>query len=64
MSDAETWRLLRKAGWDSVPAVRCAVLECLWEGERSPEMSEGAHNGREDVDEVEFWADRAREAQS
>lgn len=29
VSEAETWRLLRKAGWDSVPAVRCAVLECL-----------------------------------
>jgi hypothetical protein len=25
----ETWRLVRKAGWDSVPAVRCAVLDCL-----------------------------------
>jgi hypothetical protein len=29
VDEAETWRLLRKAGWDSVPAVRCAVLECL-----------------------------------
>jgi hypothetical protein len=26
---AETWRLLRKTGWDSVPAVRCAVIDCL-----------------------------------
>jgi hypothetical protein len=25
----ETGRLIRKAGWDSVPAVRCAVLDCL-----------------------------------
>jgi hypothetical protein len=29
VSEVETWRLLRKAGWDSVPAVRCAVIECL-----------------------------------
>jgi hypothetical protein len=29
VSEAETWRLLRKAGWDSVPAVRCAVIESL-----------------------------------
>jgi len=29
VSAAETWRLLRKCGWDSVPAVRCAVLDCL-----------------------------------
>ena len=29
ISEAETWRLLRKTGWDSVPAVRCAVIECL-----------------------------------
>jgi hypothetical protein len=29
VGEAETWRLVRKAGWDSVPAVRCAVLDCL-----------------------------------
>ena len=29
VSEAETWRLLRKAGWDCVPAVRCAVIESL-----------------------------------
>lgn len=29
VGEAETWRLLRKAGWDSVPAVRCAVIESL-----------------------------------
>jgi hypothetical protein len=29
VSDTETWRLLRKVGWDSVPAVRCAVIDCL-----------------------------------
>jgi hypothetical protein len=27
--EREAWRLVRKAGWDSVPAVRCAVLNCL-----------------------------------
>jgi hypothetical protein len=25
----EVWRLARKTGWDSVPAVRCAVIACL-----------------------------------
>jgi hypothetical protein len=25
----ETWRLLDKAGWDSVPAVRKTILRCL-----------------------------------
>jgi hypothetical protein len=25
----ETWRLIRKTGWDSVPAVRCSVLDVL-----------------------------------
>jgi hypothetical protein len=29
VDEAETWRLIRKAGWDSVPAVRCTVLDCL-----------------------------------
>ena len=29
VGEDETWRLVRKAGWDSVPAVRCAVLDCL-----------------------------------
>jgi hypothetical protein len=29
VNEAETWRLVRKAGWDSVPAVRCAVLDCI-----------------------------------
>jgi DNA-binding MarR family transcriptional regulator len=29
VNEAETWRLLRKTGWDSVPAVRCAVIYCL-----------------------------------
>ena len=29
VSEAETWRLLKKVGWDSVPAVRCAVIDCL-----------------------------------
>jgi hypothetical protein len=29
VDEAETWRLVRKAGWDSVPAVRCAVLDCI-----------------------------------
>jgi hypothetical protein len=29
VNEEETWRLIRKAGWDSVPAVRCAVLDCL-----------------------------------
>jgi hypothetical protein len=28
-STDETWRLLKKVGWDSVPAVRCSVLNCL-----------------------------------
>jgi hypothetical protein len=25
----EAWRVTRKVGWDSVPAVRCTVLDCL-----------------------------------
>jgi hypothetical protein len=25
----EAWRVTRKVGWDSVPAVRCAVVNCL-----------------------------------
>jgi hypothetical protein len=29
VDEAETWRLIRKVGWDCVPAVRCAVLDCL-----------------------------------
>ena len=29
VDEAETWRLIRKTGWDSVPAVRCAVIDCL-----------------------------------
>jgi hypothetical protein len=29
VSVEETWRLLRKVGWDSVPAVRCSVIDCL-----------------------------------
>ena len=29
LDEAETWRLIRKVGWDSVPAVRCAVIDCL-----------------------------------
>ena len=29
MDEAETWRLIRKVGWDTVPAVRCSVLDCL-----------------------------------
>jgi hypothetical protein len=29
VGEAEVWRLIRKAGWDSVPAVRCAILDCL-----------------------------------
>jgi hypothetical protein len=29
VDEAETWRLVRKVGWDSVPAVRCSVLDCL-----------------------------------
>lgn len=29
VDERETWRLVRKAGWDSVPAVRCVVLDCL-----------------------------------
>jgi hypothetical protein len=29
VDEAETWRLVRKAGWDSVPAVRCSVIDCL-----------------------------------
>jgi hypothetical protein len=29
LDEAETWRLLRKVGWDSVPAVRCGVIETL-----------------------------------
>lgn len=29
VDETETWRLIRKAGWDSVPAVRCSVLDCL-----------------------------------
>jgi hypothetical protein len=29
VDEAETWRLLRKIGWDSVPAVRCAVIDAL-----------------------------------
>ena len=27
--EQEAWRLIRKAGWDSVPAVRCAVIDSL-----------------------------------
>jgi DNA-binding MarR family transcriptional regulator len=26
---SEAWRLIKKAGWDSVPAVRCSVIGCL-----------------------------------
>jgi hypothetical protein len=29
VSPSETWQLVRKIGWDSVPAVRCAVIEYL-----------------------------------
>lgn len=29
VGEAEAWRLIRKTGWDSVPAVRCAVIDCL-----------------------------------
>jgi hypothetical protein len=29
VDEAETWRVVRKAGWDSVPAVRCAVVAVL-----------------------------------
>lgn len=29
VDERETWRLIRKAGWDSVPAVRCSVIHCL-----------------------------------
>jgi hypothetical protein len=29
LDEAETWRLIRKVGWDSVPAVRCAVIDSL-----------------------------------
>jgi hypothetical protein len=29
VSPSETWQLVRKVGWDSVPAVRCAVIDCL-----------------------------------
>jgi hypothetical protein len=29
VDEAETWRLVRKAGWDCVPAVRCAVIDVL-----------------------------------
>jgi hypothetical protein len=29
IDEREAWRLVRKAGWDSVPAVRCAVIDCL-----------------------------------
>jgi len=36
VGEAETWRLLRKAGWDSVPAVRCAVLDMLARRDETP----------------------------
>jgi hypothetical protein len=29
ISVEETWRLLRKVDWDSVPAVRCSVIDSL-----------------------------------
>jgi hypothetical protein len=29
VDEAEAWRLIRKVGWDSVPAVRCSVIDCL-----------------------------------
>jgi hypothetical protein len=29
VSQSEAWQLVRKIGWDSVPAVRCAVIDCL-----------------------------------
>jgi hypothetical protein len=29
ITPVETWRLLQKTGWDSVPAVRCAVIKIL-----------------------------------
>jgi hypothetical protein len=29
IGEAETWRLITKVGWDSVPAVRCAVIDFL-----------------------------------
>jgi hypothetical protein len=29
VSEFETWRVVRKLGWDSVPAVRRAVIDCL-----------------------------------
>jgi hypothetical protein len=32
VDEKETWRLVRKAGWDSVPAVRCSVLESVAKG--------------------------------
>jgi hypothetical protein len=34
VSEVETWRLLKKVGWDSVPAVRCAVIDCLAQQEK------------------------------
>jgi len=36
VDEQETWRLVRKAGWDSVPAVRCAVLDCVSRHEGRP----------------------------
>jgi hypothetical protein len=29
VDETEAWRLVRKLGWDSVPAVRCSVIDCL-----------------------------------
>ncbi len=29
VDEAEAWRLIRKLGWNSVPAVRCSVIDCL-----------------------------------
>jgi hypothetical protein len=40
VDENEAWRLIRKAGWDSVPAVRCAVIDCLARHEQPITLAE------------------------
>lgn len=40
VDEAEAWRLARKVGWDSVPAVRCQLIEMLADHDRSATHAE------------------------
>ena len=40
VSEAETWRLAHKIGWDSVPAVRCQIIDLLSRAESAVTYSD------------------------